>query len=73
MVADGDDLRGYVQCKLAIWEAIFNEKEKLRVWPNNGAAGAIPASKLVGAGSAGEFDRAAAEVETKMGTVVHDD
>ena len=25
MVADGDDLRDYVQYKLAIWEAIFNE------------------------------------------------
>ncbi len=25
MVANGDDLRGYVQHKLAIWEAIFKE------------------------------------------------
>ena len=28
MVANGDDLRDYVQHKLAIWEAIFNEHEE---------------------------------------------
>ncbi len=27
MVANGDDLRDYVQYKLGIWEAIFNESE----------------------------------------------
>jgi hypothetical protein len=27
MVARGGDLRGYVQSKLAIWEAIFDEHE----------------------------------------------
>ena len=31
MVANGDDLRGYVQYKLAIWEAIFNETEEPRL------------------------------------------
>ena len=29
MVADSDDLREYVRCKLAIWEAILNEDEEL--------------------------------------------
>ena len=73
MVANGDDLRGYVQCKLAIWEAIFNENGERVFCSYSGAAGALPASKLAAAGSAGAFDRAAAEIETKMGTIVHDD
>ena len=33
MVANGDDLRGFVQYKLAIWEAIFNETEERTVLP----------------------------------------
>ncbi len=73
MVANGDDLRDYVQYKLAIWEAIFNENEERPVRSYNGAAGAIRADKLVGSGRAGACARAAAEVEIKMGTVVHDD
>ena len=29
VVANGDDLRDYVQYKLGVWEAIFNEDEEL--------------------------------------------
>jgi hypothetical protein len=29
MVADGDDLRDYVQYKLGVWEAIFDEHAEL--------------------------------------------
>ena len=36
MEANGDDLRDYVQYKLAIWEAIFNEHEERPLHSQNG-------------------------------------
>ena len=48
MLGNGDDLRDYVQYKLAIWEAIFNGNEEPTSRSDNGAAGATPAGKLTG-------------------------
>ncbi len=42
MVANGDDLRDYVQYKLAIWEAIFNEHEQRPLLSQNGVAARSP-------------------------------
>ena len=66
MVANGDDLRDYVQHKLAVWEAIFNEHEERRcsrrtVWRRDprgragrhrdpGACGRAPADASPGLG-----------------------
>ena len=68
MVANGDDLRDYVQHKLAIWEAILNEDEMSTLLLRNGAAGA-PASKLDGLGDPGACERAPANASPGLGAV----
>lgn len=69
MVANGDDLRDYVQHKLAIWEAILNEDEMSTLLLRNGAADAIPASKLDGLGDPGACERAPANASPGLGDV----
>ena len=67
MVANGDDLRDYVQYKLAIWEAILNEDEMSTLLLHNGAAGAIPASKLDGLGDPGACEPSAGQRIARSG------
>ncbi len=41
MMAKGDDLRDYVQHKLAVWEAIFDEQEERPLLSHNGCDSAL--------------------------------